>query len=219
MGEKLYLILYELSKLILSFIVGNVLWIMVNLPVLVLTMQLAVTTDLTNLMILLPLITLLIPILFFPGLQALFSSVRALIREDRFINPVSFFKYYTSGFKNSFFIGVLFTGMIMISGYLIYINREGSIIFSTVLFVLVFYISIVAFFSLIMEVHYDMTIVWKIRRAFFYILKSPFFSVSMFIIFILVQYIIFTVSSILYILFGLTLTVYATLYLSLRRIV
>ncbi|PRY82496.1 DUF624 domain-containing protein [Alkalibacterium olivapovliticus] len=218
MGEKLYLIVYEFSKLLLSFMLINGLWIIVNVPILILLIQSAVTTELSSLLILLPLTSLLLPFIFFPGLQAVISSVRAVIREDAYGHPIDFFTFYKAGYKSSFLIGVGFSGIITAVGLTLYMNREGLILINTVLVVILFYTTILTFYSLYLDAHYKMPISWIVKKAIVYIIKSPFYTTAVFLAFILIQYIMVTVSLILYILFGLTLTIYFSYYLFLRRL-
>lgn len=218
MGEKIYLVLYELSKLVLNFMILNVLFIIVTIPVLVLLIQSALTSDLSSLFILLPLTSLLLPLVLFPGFQALISSVRQLIREGTNVNPLLFIKHYKKGYKTSFLIGVGFTSVLTVIGYALFINTDGLLLINTLLIVILFYTSIIAIYSLYMDAHYDMAITWIVRQSFFFILKFPLFTVIVSLIFTLVQYMIFTVSMILYILFGLTATVYLSYYLFLRKI-
>ncbi|MCC5895641.1 MAG: DUF624 domain-containing protein [Alkalibacterium sp.] len=218
MGEKVYLIFYELSKLLFNLLQVNVLSMIVTLPVLIIGIQIAVTTELSNLFILVPIVSLLLPVLFFPGLQAVISSVRQLIREEGVLTPLSFLKHYTLGYKHSFIIGMGITGCLTLIGTSLLLNREGLIILNILLLVMLFYTSLFGFYSLFMDAHYKMPISWIIKRVFYMISTSPIFTLTVYIAIILLQVIIYTVSPIVYILFGPAITIYMSYYLFLKKL-
>ncbi len=65
---------------------------------------------------------------------------------------------------------------------------------------------------------YDMPIMWKVKQTTVFILKHPLFAFTNFVLFLAIHYILYTVSLILFVLFGTTLTVYATYYLFIRKL-
>lgn len=218
MAGKSYLVLYELSRLIINFILLNFLWGLMNLPVLILFFQIALTDEVSALFILIPLLTPLLPILFFPGLQALMSSSRDLLVNEAVFNPRLFFSSFKSGYKNSFLIGMGFTSLVTLIGGVFYLSMDAHVFVQLLLSVLLFYISIVTFYGLIMESHYKMPLLWKLKQAIILILKYPFFSILTFIFYLMLHFIIFTVNIVLYSLLGNILTLYATYHLFLRKL-
>ncbi|MFO8070085.1 MAG: DUF624 domain-containing protein [Alkalibacterium sp.] len=218
MSEKIYLVLYELSMLIARFTMINVLWIIVDFPVFIILIQIALTTEASNLLVLLPLLSLSLPVLFFPGTHALIGSARELILEDASFNPGTFFKHYKKGFKKSFLIGMVYTSLLTVGGYVFFITYQSNLIFSIILVVLFFYLSIVAFYLLYLDAHYDMSMDWKIKQTTVFILRHPLFASGNFILFIALHYILYSVNFILFVLLGTTLTVYATYYLFIRKL-
>jgi len=218
LGEKIYLVLYELSILILKFTLVNVLWIIVNVPVFIVLIQIGLTTEPSNLFVLLPLLSLFLPLLFFPGTLALISSTRELILKDATFNPLTFFKDYKRGFKKSFLIGMVYTSLLTVGGYVFFLTYQSNLILSLILIVLFFYLSIVVFYLLYLDAHYNMSMRWKVKQTTVLILKHPLFASGNFIIFLSLHYIIYAVNFILFVLFGTTLTVYATYYLFIRKL-
>ncbi|WP_423189016.1 DUF624 domain-containing protein [Alkalibacterium sp. f15] len=218
MGEKIYLMLYELSVLILKFTLVNILWIIVELPVIIVLIQIGLTTEPSNLLVLLPLLSLFLPILFFPGTHALISSVRELILEDAPFNPLTFFKDYKKGYKKSFLIGMIYTSLLTMGGYVFFITYQSNLILSIILIVLFFYLSIVVFYLFYLDAHFNMSIRWKVKQTTVLIIKHPLFALGNFMIFIALHYILYSVNFILFVLFGTTLTVYATYYLFIRKL-
>lgn len=218
MGEKIYLAFYELSRLVIDCLLLNLLWGIVSWPVLFLMIQIGVTSDPSALQILLPLLFLFMPIVLFPGLQALISSVREGLREPALSGPVHFFKHYKNGYRNSFLIGVIYTGLIVICAALIYISLDGPALLSLVTVVLLFYISMGALITLFIEAHYAMTVSWKLKQGSYFIMKHPLFSLGLVFLLIGLNYIIFSVSLILYSLIGAPLTLYAVYYLFLSKL-
>lgn len=218
MGEKIYLAFYELSRLVIDCLLLNLLWAIVSWPVLFLTIQIGVTPDPEALQILLPLLFFFMPILLFPGLQALISSVREGIREPVSSGPVSFFKHYRNGYRNSFLIGMMYTGLIVLLAALLYFSLDGPPILSLIVVVLLFYIWMGALITLFIEAHYAMPVRWKLKQGIYFIMKHPLFSIGLVILLISLNYVIFSVSLILYSLIGIPLTLYAVYYLFLSKL-
>jgi len=218
LSEKIYLVFYEFSRLILWFALINILWILVNVPFFIVLIQLGLTTDLQNLTVLLPLLSLLLPVLFFPGTYALISSARDFVLEDKTFKTADFFRYYKTGYKKSFMIGMIYTSLLTVLGYLFYLTFRSSFILSAVLVALFIYLSIIVFTLLYLDAHYNMSMRWKIRETMILIAKHPIFALSNFILLIALNYILYSVSLILFVLFGTTLTVYATYYLFIRKL-
>lgn len=218
MGEKIYLAFYELSRLVIDCLLLNLLWAIVSWPVLFLMIQIGVTSEPEALQILLPLLFLFMPIILFPGLQALISSVREGLREPALSGPIHFFKHYKNSYKNSFLIGVIYTGLIVLCTGLIYFSLNGPPILSLIALVLLFYVIMTAVITLFIDAHYDMTIRWKLKQGIYFIMKHALFSIGLVILLIGLNYIIFSVSLILYSLIGVPLTLYAVYYLFLSKL-
>lgn len=218
MAEKLYLVLYELSRLILMFTLINLLWIIVDLPFFIVLIQVILTTDTSHLYVLLPLLSLLLPLFFFPGTHALISSSRALVKEESNVDLFTFFYFYKGGFKRSFLIGMFFTSVTTLLGMGLYTVYQSSLILSLIIIVLFFYLSIIVFYLLYLDVHFNMPMGWVVKQTLIFVIQHPLFALTNFIVLIALHYIMYSVSFILFVLFGTTLTVYATFYLFMRKL-
>lgn len=218
MGGKIYLAINEFSKLLLQLIVLNVIWLILNMPFMATIIQIGLTTEISRFYILLPILSLLVPILFFPSLQALIASVRKLVMEDGNFSFSDFFKSFFTSYKNSFLTGMLYAGLMTIAGSLIYSLRDSHFLLWLVPVVLILYLNLTVINILYLDAHFDMPLIWKIKQAITLILRKPFFSLLNFALFIGIQYIIFSLSVIIYIMFGTALTIYSTYYLFLWKL-
>ncbi|GEK91988.1 DUF624 domain-containing protein [Alkalibacterium kapii] len=218
MLEKIYLVLYELSILILKFTLINVFWFLVNIPVVILAIQLYLTTEFSNLLTLIPLLTLLLPLVFFPTTNALISTTRNYLLESQEFKFFDFFQFLKQGYKNSFIIGVFYTGLATAIGYLVYLSYTTSLIIVMILAVFFIYLSMNTLCLLFFEAHFNMTLYWKFRQSLLFIAKYPLFALVNFMIFTLLHYIVYSVSYILFLLFGEALIMYATYYLFLKKL-
>lgn len=215
---RIYLALYELSILILKFTLINLFWLFVNLPVLIVGIQLYLTTEFSNLLTLIPLLTLLLPLVFFPATNALISSTRNYLIESQEFKLFNFFTSFKQGYKNSFIIGVFYTGFTTIIGYLMYLTYTASPIIIIILFTAFIYLSLQVVYLLFFEAHFNMTLYWKFRQSLLFIGKYPLFAIVNFMIIAVLHYIVYSVSSILFMLFGEALIMYATYYLFLKKL-
>lgn len=180
--------------------------------------QIGLSTETSQLYILLPLLSLLVPVLFFPSLQALISSTRKLVKDDGRFSFSDFFRSFFAGYQNSLVIGIFYAGLMTLAGGLIYTLRDSPFIFWLLPVVFIFYLNLAIFNLLYLDAHYDMPLNWKTRQAMVLILRKPFFSLLNFVFFIGIQYIIFSLSAIIFILFGTALTIYSTYYLFLWKL-
>ncbi|EXJ23734.1 hypothetical protein ADIAL_0750 [Alkalibacterium sp. AK22] len=218
MGGKVYLAINEFSKLLLQLIVLNVVWFVINMPFMATMIQIGLSTETSQLYILLTLVSLLLPVLFFPSLQALISSTRKLVKNDGSFSFSDFFRSFFSGYKNSFVIGMFYAGLMTLAGSLVYSLRDSHFIFWLLPVVVIFYLNLAAFNLLYFDAHYDMPLSWKFKQVMVLILTKPVFSLLNFVFFIGIQYIIFSLSVIIFILFGTAVTIYSTYYLFLWKL-
>lgn len=175
--------------------------------------QIGLTTEISQLYILLPILSLLVPVLFFPSLQALISSVRKLLMEDGSFNFSDFFKSFFTSYKTSFLTGMLYAGLMTLAVSLIYSLKDAHFLLWLIPVVLILYLNLAVFNLIYLDAHFNMPLIWKIRQAIILILRKPLFSFLNFALFIGIQYIIFSISAIIFILFGTALTIYSTYYL------
>lgn len=213
MGGKIYLAINEFSRLLLQLIVLNVIWFILNMPFMATVIQIGLTTEISQLYILLPILSLLVPVLFFPSLQALIASVRKLVMEDGNFSFSDFFKSFFTSYKNSFLTGMLYAGLMTLAGSLIYNLRDGHFLLWLLPVVLILYLNLAIFNVIYLDAHFNMPLIWKIKQAVILILRKPLFFLLNFALFIGIQYIIFSTSPIIFILFGTALTIYSTYYL------
>lgn len=213
MGAKLYVKLYELSRLLLNFFLFNVIWFMLTIPIWIIGIQLMLTEDLENLYILIPLLTLLLPLVFFPPTQALFATMREILVKDDWVHVKVFFTFYKASIKNSLITGIIFTGMTILLSYLIYLSWQWNLFLMIVTIVALLYLFMFVLFYFFMESHFKMPLRWKLKQSLLFVMGNPVSSIGNFLVFILLPIIIWNVSPVVCMLIGVALTFYFTTYL------
>lgn len=217
LGEQIYSKLINLSEVLLNCLMFNIIWLILNLPVSALLIQIALTTEMVSYQILIPLILLLLPFVFFPTTQALVNTMREVIITEKLLNIKVFFTCYLTSFKQSLFVGVLLTGLLTLFTFLSIISWYHSLLFFTLVIIGFFYLGMISLQWLFIEAHFSMGIYWKIKQAVLFVFAYPFSSIFILVIFILLQAILWNIYPIIYILCGMGISTYFSLYLFIKK--
>ncbi|GAA0363717.1 hypothetical protein GCM10008932_15230 [Alkalibacterium iburiense] len=183
----------------------------------VVVFQLFLIEDTASLYILVPILTLLLPFVFFPPTQALFATMREIIIQDDWIHVKVFFTFYTSSFKNSLIAGILFTGLAISLSYSIYLSWQLNLILMIVLAVILFYLFLFGLYFFFMESHFDMNLGWKLKQALVFVMGHPVSSIGNFLLFVFIHFVVWSVSPVISFLIGMALTSYFSIYLFMRK--
>lgn len=166
---------YVLSEWIMKLYVVNLLWVISNLPILfiLLNMFLINQTEIVYLSII-PLVILL-PILSFPATSALFSTVRDWIMKNEGHGGIfkSFWYYYKENYKRSLLGGIIFIaiwGIWIVDIYYV-MNQKIIIISFFIILGIVLYVWTINFF--IFTAHYDMKLFSSLKNALLITVGSP----------------------------------------------
>lgn len=217
MGELVYSKLIELSKGLFNFLVFNVIWFVLNFPLTALLIQIALATERTSYDILIPLTILLLPVVFFPSTQALISTMRETIIKDDLLNIKVFFTFYKTSFKTSLLAGILFTGLLTFLAGLLVAGWYHSILFFTLIIVLLFYLGMIILHFFFFEAHFNMPFYWKLKQDVMFVSAYPIRSILNIFLVILLQFILWSITPILFIVLGMAISSYFTFYLFMKK--
>lgn len=165
--------LYRLCEWIMRFAVINILWLVFNLPIVFILLNLLFVEH-TGVMILLffPLI-LLLPILFFPATTAMFASTRNLVMKEEGTSIRQYWGYFKENYKKSFIGGIILTGVWTVWAVDYYYFSKENIILMGIFFIMavVLYVFTINFFSVIS--HYHLKLLSALKNAMIITVGSP----------------------------------------------
>lgn len=217
MGEVIYIKVYELSRLVLNHLLFNALWLILNTPIWIVLIQLVITESIESLYILIPLLTVLSPFVFFPSTQALFNTMREMVIQDKWLHVKEFFLQYKSSFKQSLITGIMFAGVGIILGVAFFYTWQISWLLVLLIGVGIVYFVAMILYYFFMEAQFNMTLGWKLKHSILFIMRHPGNALFNLVIVFIVPYIIWSVQPILSILFSGAVVSYFSTYIFIRK--
>lgn len=107
--------LFHVGEWISKFAVTNILWLLVNLPILLIVINMVVVGESELVILSICLIAMLAPFFFFPATAAMFCSARDFVLQKETSGLVkSFFSFFLSNYKKSSLGGLLLTTLWLI---------------------------------------------------------------------------------------------------------
>ncbi|MFL2072791.1 DUF624 domain-containing protein [Marinilactibacillus psychrotolerans] len=192
--HKAYSVAYELSDKISKLFIANLLWIILNSPLLIVAIQLRTVTQPSSYYVLLPLLSLGLPLFFFPSTQALFCLVRDVVLQTPVSTVKTFWRYWVSNFKESLKMGILLSGLFTGIGLLLYYSWSVSFILFTIALIALLFILIIMVQLFCFQAHFEMPFIWKSKRAQQLVFARIFYSVGSFMIVLFMIYASFEMS-------------------------
>lgn len=167
--------IFKLSEWFMKFTLVNILWLIFNLPIVFLLLNLLLSETVAGkLLFLIPMIILL-PFIFFPATTAMFAMAREWVFKDRENNVIvkTYWKYYKENYKRSMLNGFLLTIIWGIWSADIYYFVENSIYMFCFFLIMgiPLYVFTLNLFSV--TVHYDMSYRKALKTTFFITMGSP----------------------------------------------
>ena len=180
--------LYRISEWIMRFFGVNLLWIIFNLPVIYLGVNLISVENINELLMVALTIAVLMPFIFFPATTAMFAVTRKwVMRETDFSIMRYFWDYYKENYMRSILGGLILGGIwfIYVLDYyyfMIYISESFSsalLFFLSMVFLLLFIFLLVFTFNFISyTVHFNGKLSVSIKDAMLITIGNPLISLS-----------------------------------------
>ena len=167
--------LYAISEWIMKFSVVNLLWIIFNLPIVFLIVNLFFMERIEELLFLMIPILILMPFIFFPATTAMFAMVRGWIVKDegtdRFIKR--FWRYYKENYKRSLISGLILTSAWVVWAADVYYFSDKNImmLYLFIIMGIILFVFTINHFSI--TVHYHMKLQPSLKNAFLLTIGSP----------------------------------------------
>lgn len=166
--------LYAASEWIMRFSVTNLLWLLVNLPIVFGVVNLLKAEEPSHFILFLIPTVVLAPVIFFPATAALFACARDwLLDQDGGSLVASYLKYFKENFKKCVLGGSILTVLWVILAADYFYLREQSPILGMVFIVfgLILYVYTINFFSV--NAHYDLKLRDVMKKAMLITVGSP----------------------------------------------
>ena len=167
--------LYVITEWIMKFSVVNLLWIIFNLPIVFLLLNLLFVQRIEELLFLMIPIIILIPLLFFPATTAMFAMVRGWIVKDEESTHLIrlFWGYYKENYKRSVVSGLLLTVAWVVWAADIYYFFDENIIMLLLFIIMGIILFVFTINFLSITVHYHMKLQPSLKNTLLITIGSP----------------------------------------------
>jgi uncharacterized membrane protein YesL len=165
--------LYRLCDWFMRFSVGNLLWMVFNIPIVFILFNiLYVEQKGVQFFLLVPLIILL-PILFFPATTAMFASARDWVIKDESTSLKLYWRYYKENYIKSLMGGLVLTAVWTIWAVdFYYFSKDNAILMGIFLFLgMVLFVFSINFFTVIS--HYRLNLLTAFKKTLLITIGSP----------------------------------------------
>lgn len=167
--------LYAISEWIMKFSLINLFWILFNIPIVFLLLNLLFIEQIEELPLLLIPLILLMPILFFPATTAMFGMVRGWIIKDEDSSHLfkTYWRYYKENYKRSASSGLILTIAWMIWAVDVYyfVDKSSLLMFLFMILGIILFVFSINLFSV--TVHYHMKLITALKNTFLLTIGSP----------------------------------------------
>ncbi|MBM7570213.1 YesL family protein [Aquibacillus albus] len=171
--------IYWITDWITKLTITNLLWIVFNIPIVFMVLNLLVAETVGQLIAVGITIVALSPFVFFPATTAMFAVVRRWVMGDKEISIVkSYWKYYKENYKRSILMGLIlgilwFIYAIDYYYFTVHVNQSLTIVL--VIFALL--LSVFTVHTISNSVHYDTKLSASFKNAVLITIGSPLLSI------------------------------------------
>ena len=166
--------LYSLCDWIMRFSVINMLWVILNLPVIAVVALMFYMEQPKGDFTLIVALIILVPLLFFPATTAMFASIRQWVLQGT-ISPLfaSYWGYYKENYKKSLIGGLVITAawIILVADYHYFVNKNELLLYIVILMGVFLFGFSMNFFSV--SVHYQLKLSTLFKNALLVTIGNP----------------------------------------------
>lgn len=169
--------IYTASVWIMRFVFSNVLWIILNLPIVFVLFNILFMEQQDTIYPALIIIALLMPFFFFPATTALFATVRSWIipsvQSEHLIR--TYFSYYKQNYVKSLLAGLIFTVVwsILIVDVMFLSTVNDILMYFFIVIGIILFVFTINFFSV--TAHYKLSLKESFKNAFLFTIGNPLF--------------------------------------------
>ncbi len=167
--------LYLIAEWGMKFSVTNLLWILFNLPIVLLVLVFLMMQQVQGWLVLVIVLFFMLPLLFFPATTAMFAIVRDWIIKDEDGHKLfkSYWKYYRENYIRSMANGFVLTSVWLVMLGDIYYFMDKSLIVALLLMIMTIILFVFTINLFSVTVHYHMTFLKAMKSTFVTTIGSP----------------------------------------------
>lgn len=166
--------LYSLSDWVMRFSIINMLWVIFNLPLIIIAALLFFTGQQEGYFTLGIIVMLMVPFLFFPATTAMFAAIRQWVLQGT-ISPLfkSYWGYYKENYKQSLFGGFFITAAwaVLIADYYYFMDKNTLLLYILIVIGVFLFVFSMNFFSVVS--HYDLKLAGLFKNALLATIGNP----------------------------------------------
>ncbi|MFD2044214.1 YesL family protein [Ornithinibacillus salinisoli] len=186
--------LFNLAEWIMRITITNVLWMISNLPILFIVIMMVLTPSSLAITIMAIPLAILMPLLFFPTVSAVFAMVRDwIMNKDQSSLTMTYWKYVKENYKTSFTYGSVITLAWIVWTIDFYFFYQQNNLLGMVMVLIGLWLFVFTINHFCIRVHFHMTIKESIKNAFFITIGNPLLFLSILIINSLLIYLSFRI--------------------------
>lgn len=165
--------LYRLCEWIMRFSVINLLWIVFNIPIVFILVNILFVEQTGIIVLLLIPLLILLPLLFFPATTAMFASARDLVMKEEGVSLRQYWSYFKENYAISLLGGLVLTVLWTIWAVDYYYFSKGNIILLGIFLIMgiVLFVFTINFFSVLS--HYHMKLLPAMKNTLLITIGSP----------------------------------------------
>ncbi|MDC3416619.1 YesL family protein [Aquibacillus salsiterrae] len=189
---------YKITDWILVFVTVNIIWFIFNLPIVYLSISMLLIDEIEQYILLVTMILMLTPFVFFPSTTAMFGVIRKKILDDEVELKIvkSFWFYYKDNYKHSVIGGCIISFLWVILAVDYYFFAQNlSELFSYLFIALSLILFVFTLYFFAVTVHVYSGIVSGLRNAIFFTFGNPVISFGIGLISVLFIYVSFQIST------------------------
>lgn len=171
-------VLYIITEWIMRLAVTNLLWVLFNVPIIFIGLNLLVVDSTDQFIFLCVVVLVLLPFFFFPATMSMFAVVRGWIINEADVKIIrSFWKHYKMNYVRSMFGGIIIVLIwaVLLVDYYYFVNFISDLIkylFYALFFFLIMFT--IHFFS--NTVHFHSKLLPSLKNSLLMTLKNPIIS-------------------------------------------
>ncbi|KAB8127046.1 DUF624 domain-containing protein [Gracilibacillus oryzae] len=178
------------SEEIFKFLFANLLWVLFNLPIIIISFNLLIVEEPSGLIPVIALIVLLLPFVFFPSTAAVFGVIRKFKMKEDILLVKTFWQKYKENYVKSMVGGfiIVFIASVLIVDYFFLINFINmSFHFLLIILLSLLIVFTLNFFSII--VHIDLKTLALLRHSLLFTFANPVQTIRIALFFLVFVYV------------------------------
>ncbi|MFP3126565.1 DUF624 domain-containing protein [Ectobacillus funiculus] len=185
--------LYHISQWVMRLSITNILWLLFNLPVIYILVNLLYLEDKHSFFLNVIVLIIMLPLIFFPATTAMFGVVRQWVLKDLEAPLfISFLKYYKHNFVRSILGGMIIVPIwcVLIFNFFYY-SDKFRIVTLNVFIILAMFLFVITCYFFANTVHMEMRLIDSLKSSVYLCFANVLYTVTIFFTTVIILYVSF----------------------------